>query len=387
MCIQTAIQDKIAELTNDGALITQFLADAVRGAIPGAKACHRLDAAKTLARYGIPTASPEPVDEPIPASAETKDHTHPTLRDIVAYPIARYIRERTNEGETIIEALCDIMQGGSYSRFEYEFDRPPLVKPGQQLAAAKELMSRALGESKPPRVQSAEFAPPRPALTGSEKLAEAMKAELELNGDDPLNRRFARLVRDKTNGGIDAAETMIRIIENDKYENDWLPAHRLSASKELIHRAFDLNYDAVTWQHVEAYHKATEGEDAYKRVEIEQARHQARLSELIRQYNAAQETDDEEAMKAAEKKFSDYVKRGDEINPDDPIDYAGYGPADPDPTANFNRPSGGKEEQAKFDRQVARSQARKKNSNSGRHTAAAAIPTPTLTIPTNNRSP
>ena len=52
MCIQTALQSKIAELTDNGDTIVRFLADTAHGAIPGAKLHHRVDAAKTLAKYG-----------------------------------------------------------------------------------------------------------------------------------------------------------------------------------------------------------------------------------------------------------------------------------------------------------------------------------------------
>ena len=90
-------------------------------------------------------------------------------------------------------------------------------------------------------------------------------------------------------------------------------------------------------------------------------------------------------MKAAEKKYADYVKYGDEGNPDDPIDYEGIGPADPDPTADFYRPGLNRKDQAKFDRQVARHYAEKKNP--GPNTAAATIRAPRLTIPLHNRSP
>ena len=241
MCIQTALQSKIAELTDNGDTILQFLADTAHGAIPDAKFCHRLDAAKTLAKYGLPqpdgiTEFPYPPTEEesvIPAEAgiqngETEDKEPPssptsmsvpapTLRDIVAYPVARYIRERTNGGETILITLQDIMRGGSYSHFDREFGNPPLVKPHQRLAAAKELMGRAMGESRPPRRESSHF-----------------DADTPLDENDPINSDFARLVRDRTNNGIDAAETMIRIAENSHEEDEWLPAHRFAASKELL---------------------------------------------------------------------------------------------------------------------------------------------------------
>ena len=411
MCIQTALQSKIAELTDNGDTILRFLADTAHGKIPAAKLCHRLDAAKTLAKYGLPqpdditkfpspikgkgqdggenTVRPEPVEGPVEdlqkpplpqgegwgegeqdkESPPSISVLRPTLRDIVAYSVARYIRERTDGGETILNALTDIMRGGSYSRFDRDFGNPPLVKPHQRLAAAKELMGRAMGESRPPRRESSQF-----------------DADAPLDENDPINSRFARLVRDRTNNGIDAAETLVRIVENSHDEDEWLPAHRFAASKELLHRAYDLNYDAVTWKEIEAYRRATEDSEEHKRVELESARHKSRLSELIREFDEACAADDEDAMKAAEKKYADYVKYGDEGNPDDPIDYEGIGPDDPDPTVDFYRPGLNKEDQAKFDRQVARHHAEKKNAPRP-NTAAASIRAPKLTIPLHNRSP
>ncbi|MXY08706.1 MAG: hypothetical protein F4Y61_08670, partial [Rhodothermaceae bacterium] len=251
MCIQTALQTKIAELTGNGDIIAKFLADAMQGAIPGAKLCHRIDAAKTLARYGLPqqgsgallssppvaqaqvenqqgenpahpvnSARPEPVEGQAPDRAEEPEpRLIPTLRDIVGYPVASYIRKRTNNGETMIEALNDIMEGGSYTRFDYDFKQDlPLVKPHQRLSAAKELMSRAMGESKPPRVESSEPVRPKLILSSADgsiltdaRATDEDKPAFELDPEDPINSELARLVRDKTNDGINAAATKISI--------------------------------------------------------------------------------------------------------------------------------------------------------------------------------
>ena len=317
----------------------------------------------------------------------------PTLRDIVGYPAARYIRQRTNNGETLIEALNDIMEGGSYTKFDYDFEHDlPLVKPHQRLSAAKELMSRAMGESKPPRVESSEPMRPRLILSSADgpiltdaRATDEDKPAFELDPDDPINSGLARLVRDKTNDGINAAETMIRIVEDNGSEGYWLPAHRLTASKELLHRAYDLNYDAVTWEDVMAFKRATEDTEAVKRVDLERARYQANLSAIIKEFDEAYAADDDEAMDVAEKKHADFIKYGGKPNPDDPIDYSGYGPADPDPTVEFHTTAQDREALAKFDRQVAKRLASKKGDTN--HNAAANIHAPRLTVRLRNRSP
>ena len=351
MCIQNTLQQKIADLTGNGETIATFLVDAMRGEIPGVKACHRIDAAKTLTKYGgaqpegkvIPFDSvrPEPVEEP-------------TLRDIVAYPTARYIRDRTNEGETLVEALCDVLQDtGEYdSQAAQGFGssgrtRPP-AKPHHRLAAAKELLRRAFGETVT-RHNLASYDP-----------------EADLNVDEPVNGHLANLVRDKTNNGTEAAELLIRIAENDRNEGDWTAAHRVSAAKELLHRAYDLNYEAVSWEHVQAYRQATDFADDGET--LEQTRIQAGRIALLREYNEAYDSGDEEAAQKAEDKFNAYnryIREG--KDPEDAMKFANYGPNDPDPEDEQDHPT----HPIAF----------------RKHAVAAQISTPKLTIAINNRSP
>lgn len=372
MCIQTAIQDKIAELTNNGEDIVAALADTLRGADPTVKTCHRLEAAKVLAKYGIPqqdniTKFPSPIkgEEPAPGEGKGQDggesdtvrpqpvegqerKVRPTLRDIVAFPVARYIRERTDDGETILNALTDIMRGGHYNPDPFTGYPSPTVKPHEKLSAAKELMRRAMGEYSPPRRASA-----------------AYDHEAELDANDPVNSAIARLVREHTDNGVEAAEVLIQVVESDPRDGEWLSSHRLTAAKELFHRAYDLNYDAVTWKDFEDYHHASEEyNEAY---EIGRARRKAEISAILAEYSDACAAGDEEAMAAVEEKYYAYI-RADE---DEEIEYAGYGPSDPDPTPMY----------------PIRQTQPERNRKSERHTAAANIHAPKLTIPLHNRSP
>lgn len=52
MSIQTAIQNKIAELTNDGEDIAACLAGILRSADPSITTYHRIEAARILTKYG-----------------------------------------------------------------------------------------------------------------------------------------------------------------------------------------------------------------------------------------------------------------------------------------------------------------------------------------------
>ena len=414
MCIQNNIQTKIAELTDNGDEIVRFLIETLRGNDPTVSLHHRLEAARLLGKYGIQlhdtaapagTAPPDPdADsaegsaqplEATPAEAESRDDEtqaatsaspvalRPTLRDIVAYPVARYIRERTADGETIVATLCDIMHGGDYepyAAFGTDYVRKA-AKPHEQLGAAKEILRRAFGESAPTRRTSA---PATDLIEGFDE-------------QDPVNSRIARLVREKTNNGIDAAELIVRIMDGSISELGCLPGHRLAASRELIHRGYDLNYDAVTWQHIEAYNHAIYPVD--NKVELQRARHQAQVSALLREYGEACKSGDEEAMAAAEKKYTDFVSRRSAPDPDEPVEYAGYGPADPDPTVDSFYTPPARERRQDFDPDADRlyNEAREdgeqdgdqrdhdNDSRGGRdhrpYSAAATIPIPRLIIP------
>ena len=361
MCIQNTLQQKIANLTNDGETLAVFLVNTLQGNAYDIKRCHRLDAARMLAKYGF--AQPDnitPIKEDWQEGDEQEEHVEkstqpkpePTLRDIVAYPTARYIRERTNEGETLVEALCDVLHDtGEFDSQEAQGfgssgrTRPP-AKPHHRLAAAKELLRRAFGE------------------TVTRRNLAAYNPEADIDVDEPINGHLAKLVRDKTDGGTEAAELLIRIAENDRSEGDWTAAHRVAAARELLHRAYDLNYEAVTWEHVQAYKQATDFADDGET--LEQTRVQAGRIALLREYNEAYDSGDEEATQQAEDKFNAYnryIREG--KTPEDAMAFATLGPNDPEPEELYTQ----------------------NPITFRKHAVAATTHTPRLTIPINNRSP
>ena len=355
MCIQDNIQSKIAELTNNGEDIALFLADTLSSPDPGIKYWHRLEAARMLDKYRSPQQSNiTPINPTHPVHPVSNG---PTLRDIVAYPVARYIRNRTNDGETLLETLREIMHGGRYNPSGFSGEPLPTVKRHHRLSAAKEIMRRAFGECRPPRSESI------PSIQSIDA------------GSGPLNTDLAKLVRERTNDGTEAAELLIRIAENGAPEDEWTSGHRLSASKELLHRAYDLNYDAVTWEHIEAYRRAVEADFDDTGAELERARIEKGREALLREFSEAYEAGDEEAMQAAEDKFNAYNRRvGEGEDPDEALAHTEYGPGDPDPDVDYYYPPLSPEEQARFDEE-------------SRRNSAADIHTLKLTIPLNIRSP
>ena len=402
MCIQTTIQNKIAELTGNGDAIAEFLADTMRGQSDrDIKICHRLDAARMLAKYGIipvddeaRAATPSPLMWEVPDADEissehaeddaSQNPTHPvhpvssapTLRDIVAYPLARYIRSSTNDGETLLRTLCSIMNGeDSLARTDRQ------VKRHHRLSAARELLRRAFGEYS----QKA----PSPSMGEGSDADETLLIDAT---SGPLNARLAKLTRDLTDGGIEAAELLIRIAGNDDYEEDWTPGHRLAAAKELLHRGYDLNYEAVTWDHIDAYNRANDAsaDIADEGAELMRHRIESGRSAIMREFGEAYESGDEDAMKTLEDKFNAYnsrIKEG--ADPDDAMAYAELGPNDPDPDAADHYKPLSPEQQKEFNRRITQLHDDEEyeptvNPIPG---IAAYHHTPKLTIPINNRSP
>ena len=161
MCIQNAIQQKIAELTNNGETIAVFLVETVHGhADRDINMHHRVEAARLISKYGIP--QPDNITHPsrtpfhpfvlsLSKDAKRTRTKTPHLHDIIAYPLARYIRERTNDGETLVRSLTEIMEGDKYRSFEFTDARTQTIQDRHRVAAARELLRHALGESKPRR--------------------------------------------------------------------------------------------------------------------------------------------------------------------------------------------------------------------------------------------
>ena len=246
----------------------------------------------------------------------------PTLYDIAAYPVARYIRDRTKNGKTLVQALCQVMHDNGEHDIEAAMGFGPAknvrlpASPRARLSAAKELLRCAFGESTTRRASQP---------VG----ATLVVAHSNENPTHPVSSALAKLARDHTDNGAEAAELLIRIAENSREDGDWTAAHRVVAAKELLHRAYDLNYESVTWQHVEEYARATETYDEEE--ELERARYQAKISALLQEYREARKSGDEDAMEAAERKYLDFVKYGEEGNPDDPPAYPVHSEPTPSP--------------------------------------------------------
>ena len=136
----------IREETDDGQTIARFLIDAMEGRLPDFKGHHRLEAAKMLRDYGSEVAeeyirnytAPKPrrskaaEGSPVQGEARPEHSRRAEGRDPIIDPIkdemARFIREETNNGQSIVRNLIQIMEA-----------REAPYKPNHNLDAARQL--------------------------------------------------------------------------------------------------------------------------------------------------------------------------------------------------------------------------------------------------------
>ena len=75
MCDINTLQQKIADLTNNGEIVIRFLAETVQGKTPAVQPCHRLEATSQLIRLGYPDRHSRESGNPV---AQTRNHPfHP----------------------------------------------------------------------------------------------------------------------------------------------------------------------------------------------------------------------------------------------------------------------------------------------------------------------
>ena len=286
MCIQNALQQHILNITNDGKTVADFFHATMQGETYDAKTHHRMEAAKQLAKLGLPitpsplmgegrdggespvhpelveghaqenTPSPSTGEEPAPSEGRGWDggenSVHPELSqapnhptencelktenrpvtdlDIINYETAHLIREETNDGYAIAEFLARVMRGSSPGEMEYSH-KDRIISAADRMAAAKELMNRGFGK----------FGDSRRRLSNSQDDRELIQSGL------------SRYIRERTEYGMEAARFLLDVASG---QDEGFSMHqRVVATRELVRRGWDTNYDAITPDDIVAYYQ------------------------------------------------------------------------------------------------------------------------------------
>ena len=235
------IAGSIKSLTNDGHTVAQFLVNTMEGQTDGVKVHHRLDAAKQLIKYGFSEDDSNfwgliPTPEELAAKRKDKESKpeRPTRQvaflDILNFDIARQIRDETDDGHLMVEFLVKVMHGQQRPFI----DNKQRIKPADRMAAAKELLRRGFGD----------FGMGRPRL--SEKK----------DNYDTIHGDISQRIRQHTEYGSDITRFLLDVMAGQLHDDGFTMSHRVGAAKELLRRAYDINFDGVTWEQVEGYWRA-----------------------------------------------------------------------------------------------------------------------------------
>ena len=235
------ITGSIKSLTKDGHTIAQFLVNTMEGETNGVKVHHRLDAAKQLIKYGFSEDDSDfwgliPTPEELASRSRDMEPRRElpkrkvTYLDILNFDIARQIRDETDDGHLMLEFLVKVMHGQQRPFI----DKKQRIKPADRIAAAKELLNRGFGS----------FGSSRSRL--SEKKDEY----------DTIHGDISQRIRQHTEYGSDITRFLLDVMAGQLHDDGFTMSHRVGAAKELLRRAYDINFDGVTWEQVEGYWRA-----------------------------------------------------------------------------------------------------------------------------------
>ena len=312
MRTKTALQQKIAALTNNGDDILRFLAETMRGEIPGAQACHRMEAARHLMRLDssddtlrhscgsrnpagqgeghgegnsrfwglIPTPEELAAEKhpPSPSTGEGWDGgdldklSSPSCTsmsvshlDILNYEVAHLIRSETADGHTIVEFLADVMN----SRDKPYTPKKLRIRQTDRMAAAREIMRRGFGH-----------------FGRRRKL---VHDDYEADDYDTLHTDLAKRMREYSEHGADVIRFLLDVMTDTSLdpEEAYTWHHRTSAAMELLRRGWDTNYDKITPEMLQAYWRDQQS----SRLSVGQKKQLAGLPTFTDEYDQYDTTD------------------------------------------------------------------------------------------------
>ena len=288
MCDINTLQQKIADLTDNGEIVIRFLAETVQGKTQAVQPCHRLEATRQLIRLGNlgdntpspsmgegrdggdrnkESARPEPVeghissrhsrasgnpvarDEKSSLSSDNTAHPEPvegraqgpteaptqqrpseiTYLDILNFNLAQLIRSETADGHTIVEFLLHIMTGRDSAYTPNKLR----IKPADRMAASREILRRGYGH----------FGRRRRLIDDAE----------ETNDYDTLHTDLAKRLRQYSEEGSQVILFLLNVMKNEVPDEEYTTRHRMSAAQELLRRGWDTNYDKIKSEHLIDY--------------------------------------------------------------------------------------------------------------------------------------
>ena len=298
MCDINNLQQKIADLTNNGEIVIRFLAETVQGKTPAVQPCHRLEATSQLIRLGNlgdntpspsmgegrdggdrnkESARPEPVlsiaegraQGPVEGPTQQRP-SEITYLDILNFNLAQLIRSETADGHTIVEFLLHIMTGRDSAYTPNKLR----IKPADRMAASREILRRGYGH----------FGRRRRLIDDAE----------ETNDYDTLHTDLAKRLRQYSEEGSQVILFLLNVMKNEVPDEEYTTRHRMSAAQELLRRGWDTNYDKIKSEHLIDYWQDQQS----ARLSVGQKKQLAGLQIYADEYDAYDNTDYEPQAQA-----------------------------------------------------------------------------------------
>ena len=296
MCDINNLQQKIADLTDNGEIVIRFLAETVQGKTQAVQPCHRLEATSQLIRLGVldnhratssrhsreacprpRSGSGNPVarDEESPLSSMSDNHQGTSFRhsresgnpeaqtaqtspisDNTAHPepVEGHAQAPTQKRPSEITYLdilnfnlaqlirSETADGHTIVEFllhimtgrDSAYTPNKLrIKPADRMAASREILRRGYGH----------FGRRRRLIDDAE----------ETNDYDTLHTDLAKRLRQYSEEGSQVILFLLNVMKNEVPDEQYTTRHRMSAAQELLRRGWDTNYDKIKSEHLIDY--------------------------------------------------------------------------------------------------------------------------------------
>ena len=336
MCNINNLQQKIADLTNDGEIVIRFLAETVQGKTPAVQPCHRLEATSQLIRLGVldnhratssrhsresgnpvaqtaqasptmpddHTVRPEPVEEPTssrhsresgnpvaqasgtspisdntarpePVEEPTEGHTQQRPSEITYLDILNFNLAQLIRSETADgHTIVEFLLHIMTGRDTAYTPNKLRIKPADRMAASREILRRGYGH----------FGRRRRLIDDAE----------ETNDYDTLHTDLAKRLRQYSEEGSQVILFLLNVMKNEVPDEQYTTRHRMSAAQELLRRGWDTNYDKIKSEHLIDYWQ----EQQSARLSVGQKKQLAGLQTYADEYDAYDNTDYEPQAQA-----------------------------------------------------------------------------------------
>ena len=356
MCDINTLQQKIADLTNNGEIVIRFLAETVQGKTPAVQPCHRLEATSQLIRLGVPWRPPghffssfPPKRRPIPNSIvipakhvpdpdrgagiqKRRPRARPEPVEGQPFPsfprsdnpsLTRHSREacprpRSGSGNPVAQTEADNPTHPVTYLDILNFNLAQLIR--SETADGHTIVEFLLHIM---TGRDSAYTPNKLRIKPADRMAASREilrrgyghfgrrrkliddAE-ETNDYDTLHTDLAKRLRQYSEEGSQVILFLLNVMKNEVPDEEYTTRHRMSAAQELLRRGWDTNYDKIKSEHLIDYWQDQQS----ARLSVGQKKQLAGLQTYADEYDAYDNKDYEpqaQALRAQQDRESEAI--------------------------------------------------------------------------------